>query len=127
MRHNTRQLRDALVPGLLCKVTLGGKVFMLQYQANAGERLKPALSMHEELTVEQARSLAQNWLAEVRRRDDPGAAKTEARKAPTVKELCATFYWGLLQAAQQAQHAERFRVSRPQHHPNPRPYRRCST
>ncbi len=64
---------------------------MLQYRTNAGERRKPVLGMYGELTVEQARSLAQNWLAEVRRCGDPGAAKTEARKAPTVEELCKKF------------------------------------
>jgi len=86
------ELRDTLVPGFLCKITPAGrKVFMLQYRTNAGERRKPALGLYGELTVEQARSLAQNWLAEVRRGGDPGAAKTEARKAPTVKELCAKF------------------------------------
>jgi len=86
------ELRDTLVPGFLCKVTPAGrKVFMLQYRTNAGERRKPALGLYGELTVEQARSLAQNWLAEVRRGGDPGAAKAEARKAPTVKELCAKF------------------------------------
>ncbi|WP_157779583.1 integrase arm-type DNA-binding domain-containing protein, partial [Cupriavidus pauculus] len=86
------ELRDTLVPGFLCKITPAGrKVFMLQYRTNAGERRKPALGMYGELTVEQARSLAQNWLAEVRRGGDPGAAKAEARKAPTVEELCKKF------------------------------------
>jgi integrase len=64
---------------------------MLQYRTNAGERRKPALGLYGELTVEQARSLAQEWLAEVRRGGDPGAAKTAARKAPTVAELCVKF------------------------------------
>ena len=86
------ELRDTLVPGFLCKITPAGrKVFMLQYRTNAGERRKPALGMYGELTVEQARSLAQNWLAEVRRGGDPSAAKAEARKAPTVEELCKKF------------------------------------
>tara|TARA_R110002126_G_scaffold189850_2_gene338011 strand:+ start:1866 stop:2579 length:714 start_codon:yes stop_codon:yes gene_type:complete len=86
------ELRDTLVPGFLCKITPAGrKVFMLQYRTNAGERRKPALGLYGELTVEQARSLAQSWLAEVRRGGDPGAAKAEARKAPTVKELCVKF------------------------------------
>lgn len=58
---------------------------------NAGECRKPALGLYGELTVEQARSLAQEWLAEVRRGGDPGAAKAAARTAPTVKELCETF------------------------------------
>ena len=44
-----------------------------------------------ELTVEQARVMAQDWLAEVRRGSDPGGAKAEARKAPTMVELCKKF------------------------------------
>ena len=86
------ELRDTLVPGFLCKITPAGrKVFMLQYRTNAGERRKPALGQYGELTVEQARSLAQEWLAQVRRGGDPAADKAEARKAPTVEELCAKF------------------------------------
>lgn len=86
------ELRDTLVPGFLCKVTPAGrKVFMLQYRTNAGERRKPALGLYGELTVEQARSLAQEWLAEVRRGGDPSATKAAARAAPTVKELCDKF------------------------------------
>ena len=79
------ELRDTLVPGFL------RKVFMLQYRTNAGERRKPSLGLYGELTVEQARSLAQEWLAQVRRGGDPAAEKAEARQAPTVKELCTKF------------------------------------
>ncbi|MCE1169770.1 MAG: Arm DNA-binding domain-containing protein, partial [Azovibrio sp.] len=86
------ELRDTIVPGFLCKVTpTGRKVFMLQYRTNSGVRRKPALGQFGELTVEQARSLAQDWLAEVRRGGDPGHDKVEARKAPTIKELCGRF------------------------------------
>lgn len=86
------ELRDTLVPGFMCKVTPAGrKVFMLQYRTNAGERRKPAIGLYGESTVEQARSLAQTWLSEVRRGGDPGGDKAEARKAPTVKELCGRF------------------------------------
>ena len=86
------ELRDTVVPGFLCKITPAGRrVFMLQYRTNAGERRKPALGLFGELTVEQARVMAQDWLAEVRRGGDPGGAKTEARKAPTIAELCKKF------------------------------------
>ncbi|MBV6871554.1 tyrosine-type recombinase/integrase [Xanthomonas euvesicatoria] len=86
------ELRDTLVPGFLCKITPAGrKVFMLQYRTNAGERRKPALGLFGELTVEQARSLAQEWLAQVRRGGDPAADKAEARQAPRVEELCKKF------------------------------------
>ena len=86
------ELRDTVVPGFLCKVTPAGrKVFMLQHRTNSGVRRKPALGQLGELTVEQARSLAQDWLAEVRRGGDPGHDKAEARMAPMVKELCGRF------------------------------------
>jgi integrase len=88
----TVELRDTVVPGFLLKVTPAGrKVFMLQYRTNSGERRKPALGAFGELTVEQARLLAQGWLAEVRQGVDPGAARAEARKAPTMEELCKKF------------------------------------
>ncbi len=48
------------------------------------------MGQYGELTVEQARSLAQEWLG-VRRGGDPAADKAEARKAPTVEELCKKF------------------------------------
>lgn len=86
------ELRDTLLPGFLCKITPAGrKVFMLQYRTNAGERRKPALGLFGELTVEQARSPAQEWLAQVRRGGDPAADKAAARKALTVAELCMKF------------------------------------
>ena len=49
----------------------GRKVFILQYRTNAGERGKPALSQYGELTVDEVRSLAPEWLAQVRRSGDP--------------------------------------------------------
>ena len=86
------ELRDTIVPGFLCKVTAGGRnVFMLEYRTNWGERRKPSIGRFGELTVEQARSIAQEWLADVRRGNDPIAAKLAARQAPTVKELFKQF------------------------------------
>lgn len=87
------ELRDTIVPGFLCKVTAHGRkaVFMLQYRTNWGERRKPKIGQFGELTVEQARSIAQDWLADVRKGDDPSAAKLAARMALTVKELCGQF------------------------------------
>ena len=64
---------------------------MLQYRTNSGQPRKPSLGLFGELTVEQARVMAQDWLAEVRRGGDPGGAKAEARKAPTVEALCKKF------------------------------------
>src|SRR5690606_38106566 len=82
------ELRDTIVPGFMLKVTpAGGKIFMLQYVTNSGIRRKPALGRFGELTVDQARNLAQDWLAEVRQGRDPSAEKSAARAAPTMKEM----------------------------------------
>src|SRR5574337_180559 len=72
------ELRDTIVPGFLCKVTAHGrKVFMLQYRTNWGERRKPKIGQFGELTVEQARSIAQDWLADVRKGSDPSSIGIE--------------------------------------------------
>lgn len=86
------ELRDTVTPGFLLKVTpTGRKTFMVAYTAGNGQRRKPAIGRFGEITVEQARSIAQDWLAEVRRGRDPSAERTAARQAPTVKELCDRF------------------------------------
>jgi len=43
------------------------------------------------ITVEQARAIAQDWLADVRKGKDPSVEKSAARRAPTVKELFERF------------------------------------
>jgi hypothetical protein len=91
-RTKDYELRDTLVPGFLLKVTpTGRKIFMIQYRTNSGNRRKPAIGRFGELTVEQARRIAQDWLADVRKGRDPSAEKTTNRKAPTVKHLCDQF------------------------------------
>ncbi len=86
------ELRDAAIPGFLLKVTPAGrKVFMVAYVANNGQRRKPAIGRFGEITVEQARAIAQDWLADVRKGEDPSAEKSAARRAPTVKELFERF------------------------------------
>ena len=86
------ELRDANIPGFLLKITpTGRKIFMVAYVAANGQRRKPAIGRFGEITVEQARSIAQDWLADVRRGNDPSAERAAARRAPTVKELFDRF------------------------------------
>lgn len=85
-------LRDTTTPGFLLKVTPAGrKIFMLAYVAHNGQRRKPAIGRYGEITVEQARRIAQDWLAEVRRGIDPSSERAAARQAPTVTELFSRF------------------------------------
>jgi len=91
-RSRDYELRDTEAPGFLCKITRAGrKVFMLQYRTLGGERRKPAIGLFGELTVDQARVIAQKWLAEVREGKDPSLEKHKARENPTIKELCDEF------------------------------------
>lgn len=86
------EIRDTLAPGFLCKVGHSGrKTFMLQYRTIGGERRKPAIGLFGELTVEQARAIAQKWLADVREGKDPSLEKHKARENPTIRELCDEF------------------------------------
>lgn len=86
------ELRDTTIPGFLVKVTpTGRKIFMVAYIAHNGQRRKPAIGRYGEITVEQARNIAQDWLAEVRRGVDPSAERAAARRALTVKELFDRF------------------------------------
>ena len=86
------ELRDAAIPGFLLKVTpTGRKVFMVAYVANNGQRRKPAIGRFGEITVEQARDIARDWLADVRKGKDPSAEKSAARRAPILTELFERF------------------------------------
>ncbi|MBA1145110.1 tyrosine-type recombinase/integrase [Mesorhizobium neociceri] len=86
------ELRDTVIPGFLLKVTpTGRKVFMVAYVAANGQRRKPAIGRFGEITVEQARTIAQDWLADVRKGNDPSAERSTTRKASTVKELFDRF------------------------------------
>lgn len=90
--NREQELRDTIVPGFLCKVTPAGrKVFMLQYRTNDGTRRKPSIGLFGEITVEQARSMAQRLLLKARTGGDPSAEKAAAREAPTVAQLCTRF------------------------------------
>ena len=91
-RATAYELRDTMIPGFLLKVTPAGrKIFMVAYVANNGQRRKPAFGRFGEITVEQARIIAQDWLADVRKGKDPSLEKSAARRAPTVKELFDRF------------------------------------
>ena len=87
------ELRDTVVPGFLCKITpTGRRVFMLQYRTNSGQPRKPSLGLYGELTVEQARVKAQDWLAEVRRGGDPAAPRPRRARRPRWPS-CARSSW----------------------------------
>ena len=85
-------IRDAIIPGFLCKITPTVRTtFMLSYRTPKGERRKPALDTYGQITVDQARRLAQDFLASVRGGADPSQERQVARTASTVKDLADRF------------------------------------
>lgn len=86
------ELRDTVVPGFLLKVTPAGRrVFMVHYRTQSGQRRKPAIGRLGELTVEQARAIAKDILADARRHQDPSRARRALRAAPTLREFARRF------------------------------------
>lgn len=105
------ELRDTEVVGLLCKVSPAGRrTFMLQYRNYEGIKRKPALGLYGDLTVEQARTIAQKWLAEVRDGGDPSRARAERRASMTIREFEEVFYqrWTLVRNKKSTQKLHRY-------------------
>ncbi len=89
VKSDPYELRDTVRPGFLLKVTPAGrKVFMIAHIANNGQRRKPAIGRFGEITVEQARAIAQGWLANVRKGRDP---KRREKHCPSSTNGQATF------------------------------------
>ena len=63
----------------------------VQYRTLAGVRRKPKIGFFGELTVEQARDIAKEWLAEVRAGADPSSSRIAARAAPAIAEFIKRF------------------------------------
>ncbi|XJJ69826.1 tyrosine-type recombinase/integrase (plasmid) [Novosphingobium sp. BL-8A] len=105
------ELRDTAVVGLICKVTPAGrKTFMLQYRTCDGRRRKPALGLYGELTIQQARAIAQRWLAEVRSGADPSRARAILRASMPLRQYAEYYYakWTLVRNKENTQKSYRY-------------------
>jgi len=81
---------DDEIKGFHCKVTpKGKKVYMLYYRAKNGKQRKPSIGIHGNITCDQARQIALEWMGEIAKGNDPYAQKLEDKnnkiKAVTVK------------------------------------------
>ena len=83
---------DAEIPGFGVRVWPSGRrVYILKYRNRQGRQRKPVIGCHGNLTADEARSIARQWLAEVERGNDPASDKMEARRGATVRDLCGRF------------------------------------
>ncbi len=68
----------------------GRKAYCLKYRVGGGRggtARKPTIGTHGTITAEQARAIAKDWSAEIRRGGDPSAARTASRNAPLMADL----------------------------------------
>lgn len=85
-------LWDARTRGFGLKVTPGGrKLYLLKYRlagGRAGQVRKPRIGDAQSMTLKEARAIADDWLAAVRRGGDPSGQRQAFRMAPNVDALC---------------------------------------
>jgi integrase len=84
-------VRDAELPGFSIRIyTNGRRAFFYRYRVGGARGTpirEPRIGDFGALTVDQARSIAKDWAAEVRRGVDPAAARSGAHDAPKMNEL----------------------------------------
>ncbi len=81
-------LWDGQLRGFGCKITpKGRRVYFLYYRTNDGRQRRPAIGVHGEVTCENARRIAQQWLTDIANGDDPSGQRQAARNIITVSEL----------------------------------------
>lgn len=96
-------LWDTDIRGFFCKITPHGKrIYMVYYRTRDGRQRRPKIGEHGAITCEQARGIAQSWLAEVAQGKDPSAQKGILKAMPTLRELSIRYM---------AEHAPRKKLS----------------
>lgn len=85
-------LKDTQVRGLQMRVYEDRKSFLLYYRNKMGKQCRPKLGEWGQITLAQARKVAQEALAEVAAGRDPFAERVAARAEPTVRDLWDE-YW----------------------------------
>src|SRR4051812_32273953 len=84
---NRALIFDTDLAGFGLRVTPGAKTFIVQYRVGHGRtapKRRLSLGQYGALTVEQARQLAKEILADVARGADPAASRNADKIAPTV-------------------------------------------
>lgn len=85
---------DTELPGFGVRATRSGKVFFVQYRAGTGRgapKRRLSIGRFGAVTVEQARLLAKETLADVARGADPATTRNAAKEARTIVSLGADF------------------------------------
>lgn len=91
-------LFDTQTKGLVLEIRIsGGKTFYLRYQDSRGKTRQLKLADSKDVSLAQARKLADRARNKIAMGDDPGEQKTAHRKAPTFGEFAKTNYMPYVQ------------------------------
>src|SRR5262249_52003351 len=83
---------DSTLPGFGGRIYPSGvRKYVVQYRTQDNRQRRTALGQHGVLTVEQARELARDVLASVRKGRDPAAERKATREAPTIRDLARDY------------------------------------
>lgn len=83
---------DSKVGGLGIRVAPSGrKTFVLYYRAESGKQRKPTIGRYGAITLDQARSIAREWLGLIARGFDISKERQVRRSAETVEQLSRRF------------------------------------
>jgi integrase len=83
---------DTELAGFKLKVTPPGRrSYYLFYRTANGTKRNPKIGDHGTMTADQARSTALQWLADVRKGNDPAGERKALREAPTVADLAERY------------------------------------
>ncbi len=82
---------DSQVPGFGVRVfPSGAKTFIFKYRVGGGRTAtsrQPVIGKYGMITVDQAREIAKDWAADIRKGGDPGGERQEKRVAPRMSDL----------------------------------------
>lgn len=91
----TYTVRDSELPGFSVRVYPGGRrAFFYRYRVGGGRGApirEPRIGDFGPMTVDQARGIAKDWAADVRRGGDPALIRSGEREAPTMATLFAKY------------------------------------
>lgn len=83
---------DSELKGFAVKITPKGKrVYMLYYRTKDHRQRKPAIGAHGQITCDQARNIAQEWLVLISKGGDPSLEKQINRQSLTISELAEKY------------------------------------